>query len=175
MASADEIDESIHELAKSQKAAQESYRAFNKLNPLSEDFSKQSMGSTASNKIGLLPEPIQTMLNNPGLQKAAWILFETKTQETIKDVATSPNRLKLAIAETVLFFAFILFRSWRRSKLEKHQWLRGIWMRIWTFFLYVALGSFALPIVIIGEPFSNLLSILYRVLSALDLPRLFSH
>jgi hypothetical protein len=151
------------EVQRYQKEMNAKVAPLNQLNPLSADYQK----SQIPNALEAVPTNenlvrVQRALASPVAQTYMRFFTNPVFGAALEQILKSPQRMTLAYCEIGLFFFLFVFRAWRSSKIEAGQWMRSLWLRVWTALAYVSIGSIALPCALIGAPYINLVLLSYR-------------
>jgi hypothetical protein len=154
-------EDSAAELVKIKENQQGVYNSLNQSNPFSTTF-----GTQDPNAPGGLPEnsglaTIQRVLASPMTQGMLKAFSNPALANSVDQIYKSPKRMILLYCEIGWFFLIILFRAWRSSKLGSANWFQKIWLSLWTSLAFCAGSSILLPWMVLGEPYSRILSIIY--------------
>jgi hypothetical protein len=119
--------------------------------------------SPLSNPGGLVT--LQRILTNPATQGLLRLFADPNLSKSVDAVYNSPNRMTLGYAELGWFIFFILFKAWRSSKLTSAHWIRRMWLGLWTTVSYFGVGSVLIPWTVIGDPYLQILQLIFRAFS----------
>ena len=103
---------------------------------------------------------LQALLANPWVQRYLKLYQDVKFQNALADVMKNPNRMNLLYAEMGLVFFLFIFRTWRSSKVK--GFMGALWLKAWTFLLFVVLSSVVLPSFMLGDRYTEIINMIYR-------------
>lgn len=148
--------EEIRDLEAQKKAAVES---LNRYNPFSPDYGKAK--DAHAYNIPIPPNSpyasIEKFLSNRGVQAFLRFFSSPGFAQGIEQILNSPNRLYVLYAEAAWFLALILFRAWRLSRLSSSNWVKILWLNLWTFAVYIVGCTAIIPWVFLGDPYYHVL------------------
>ena len=152
----------VNELLQQQKALQQSIAPINQLNPFSADYGKKLDPSIVISPNSSMAN-VQTFLSNGMIQAGMRLLASPAFSKAMAQITESPKRLMILYCEMAWLLFFLVFRAWRRSKLSIGSWIQALWLHLWTTILFIAVGSFLIPLGVLGEPYSLILRELWKV------------
>lgn len=166
---AQSTDELLHdpssELIQEKQKQIDAYRSLNAVNPLSEDYGQKSTQESAINSPLLTHiAQFQKLLSNPAFKKFMNQLSSPQMSSAAIKLTQHPNLKYLGYWELGWFIFFIFFRAWRSSKLTQGNWIKSIWMKVWTSILYFSVSSFIIPFLVLGEPYQEVLTLFIHAL-----------
>lgn len=103
-----------------------------------------------------LQETQKKLLSNPGVRFFMRVFGNRTVMDDVQKVAQHPNRMLLLYCEIGWLITIFLFKIWLFS--GKYGMVRRMLASIAVFILYFGVASFLLPVLVIGEPYSRLLS-----------------
>ena len=132
-----DVDPDLLRLQEQQRKTQEAISRLNRLNAFSPDYKPGATPPQNPSQDALALA--ENLLSNPAIQKPMKFLASPEFSKLIRQIQTSPDKMNLLYAQTGWLFFLFLFKAWRRSRMESSQWIRGLWLTLWTSVLY--LGS----------------------------------
>ncbi len=147
----------ITEIQQVQNQNNATYGALNRLNTLS-DQSGAPLSQDPNVPVtspGL--EQIEKFLSSPPGQ-ALMKFFSSPHYSALSDqILKNPNKAQLWYAQIGWFVFFLIFRAWRASRLDPDQWIRKIFLYLWTMVVFVAVSVSLIPWLILGDPYIQVL------------------
>jgi hypothetical protein len=110
---------------------------------------------------------IEKIISNPIVQNFLNFFSNPAVSQTIERTLSTSNRKTFLFSEIGWLFFFLFFRGWHLARLAPANWIKGIWIRIWTFTLYVGTSFILIPWAFVGEPYLSVLRGLYRLLNSI--------
>jgi hypothetical protein len=104
---------------------------------------------------------LEQTLSHPSLQSMTRVLTNPVFVQKLNEIAYHPNRMNLLYFEVGWFIFFLVFKAWRLSRLGPGKWMASLWFRLWASFLYMGVSSFAIPVLVLGKPYMELLHCLF--------------
>ena len=142
-------DDPLQDAIEDQKRQGEAYQQLNALNPMNPNASPL----TALSQGGSGLSQLQAVTSNPFVRFSMRVAQDPEFLPTVRALATSPNRNKLAYAEGALYLFFFVFRTLRGTK--KSGVFSKLWFSTWTLFLLLTMSSWVLPRLFFGDAYGK--------------------
>lgn len=150
-------DDPANELIEIQKKQQAAYDSINRLNPFSKDYGKPKDPSSAIGQMDHSTlDKLEALLSNRAVQSFLKFFSSPTFALGIEQVVNSPNKMWILYTEIAWFIFLIFFRAWKTSKLSASNWIRILWLNLWTFAAYAA-GTVVIPWIYLGAPYYRML------------------
>lgn len=99
-------------------------------------------------------------LMDPGTQRWLHVFADPKLRDSALSLSRSPDRAKLAYCEIGFMLSLLVFRAWRHSKTTK--WYAKLWVSAYTLGLYWVGALYAIPSLVLGDEYGQLVRALFR-------------
>ena len=158
-----------------QKAA---YRAINRVNPVSSDFQKPAIQNTSGDFTASLPPglvgagiitQINAVLSNPIVQKFLQLLSNPTSMGFVNRIERNPNLQMVLYCQIGWLVFFMFFKAWRMSRLSSENWFALVWLKLWSFALYIVMAAFVIPWQLLGDPYYQLVTNMFQTILSLKI------
>lgn len=119
-----------------------------------------------SETVGGIPgfADVQKLLAHPTTQAVVGLARDERFTASIKNLKDHPAKQNLIYAEAGFSALVLIWWMWRQSKVQK--WYGRIWVSMSTSAVYWSGALFAVPAVILGDPFIQIVRGVYEVVRA---------
>ena len=162
-------DDPAAELVRARAEIQKAFEVINSTNPMSDQYGKPAPGvpgmpATAAQRLEMSQkhgellrraEDLQRLLSHPAVQGYLKLFNNPVFSAAAERVVKHPDKTTLLYGEIGLFVLLIVFRSWRTARAR--HWAHRLWIKTYSLVLWAALAAVALPALIIGRDYYNIL------------------
>ena len=96
------------------------------------------------------------------IQKAQRLAFDKSAQAALLKMVATPNRATLLLYEVIFIVMMFFLKNYELSRLERGQFLRRVWISIWSTVLNLAGLGVLIPFIFFGQPYLDLLKAIAR-------------
>lgn len=127
---------------------------------------QQLMGGWLGGENADLFKRFTEMLSQPKTLKYLEMVSDPEFTQPLFSLMDHSNWKLLLYLQLGLLVLLFFFRAWRYSLCERGQWLKRIWIGVWTMLLYWCLAGIALPTMLLGDAYVRTLKGLYRIIQS---------
>jgi hypothetical protein len=147
----------LEELHRQEDLMKSQLQQLNQANPLGQQISNLPANTDL--------EQMSKVLNSPIVQAYIRTFSNPELLTQVKQIAKSTHRQTTLLAEGAFLVIFVIFKVLLAARIR--NWLAIIFFRIVTNLIYTAVASFIIPVIIIGDPYRKILSILWTGIKSL--------
>lgn len=169
--SSDGAEADVQELQHSSNQYRKVFQDLNRLNPMSADYQPNAVppggaavpgasalgGGAGGDALSGPAAQLQKLLSNPAVQGYLRFFNSPSFAQGAHVIAESPKRKTLFWVEGIWLLLMFFSRSWRLSKLATSNWGQVLWVNGTHFVLMWGGALIAIPWILFGEPYRQVL------------------